>query len=148
MIGYIVKWLLFILAILSPIYPVNASILRDSLSCLAYNIYFEARDQSKKGQNAVAFVVINRVKSSKFPDTICKVIKQKHQFSWYREETSAKIHNRSALVTAFKLAKHILYGKHKDPTNGALYYHNLTVKPYWANKVKFITKIGNHLFYK
>ena len=44
--------------------------------CLAENVYFEARDQSQLGQYAVTHVVLNRVRSDKFPDDICSVIKQ------------------------------------------------------------------------
>ena len=64
------------------------------ITCLAQNIYFESRDQKLKGQLGVALVTINRVKSKRFPNTFCKVVKQankkngklvKHKchFSWY-----------------------------------------------------------------
>ena len=68
---------------------------RQSMVCLAKNIYFEARDQSTKGQIGVALVTINRVNSKHFPNTLCKVVHQgqinrygkmilhKCHFSWY-----------------------------------------------------------------
>ena len=68
----------------------------EALMCMALNIYHEARNQSMVGQVAVAEVVMNRVEDSRFPDTICEVVKQavtykntdkpvlhKCQFSWY-----------------------------------------------------------------
>ena len=44
---------------------------QDEVKCLAQNIYFEARDQTTKGQIAVALVTINRVESKRFPNSIC-----------------------------------------------------------------------------
>ena len=48
----------------------------EALMCMALNIYHEARNQSMVGQVAVAEVVMNRVEDSRFPDTICEVVKQ------------------------------------------------------------------------
>ena len=48
----------------------------EALMCMALNIYHEARNQSIVGQVAVAEVVMNRVEDSRFPDTICEVVKQ------------------------------------------------------------------------
>jgi len=52
------------------------------IKCLADNIYFEARNESVKGQVAVASVTKNRVKSKHYPNTICKVVWEHRQFSW------------------------------------------------------------------
>ena len=49
---------------------------RDPLHCLALNIYHEARGESDFGKIAVAHVVMNRVKSHRFPNSICKVVMQ------------------------------------------------------------------------
>ena len=72
------------------------TMIAEALMCMALNIYHEARNQSIVGQVAVAEVVMNRVEDSRFPDTICEVVKQavtykntdkpvlhKCQFSWY-----------------------------------------------------------------
>ena len=63
---------------------------RDEISCLALNIYFEARNEPNEGKLAVSHVVMNRVMSSRFPGTVCKVIQQggeirryRCQFSWW-----------------------------------------------------------------
>ena len=71
-------------------------ILETALMCMAFNIYHEANNQSMLGQIAVGQVVMNRVEDSRFPDTVCEVVKQavtykgtdkpvlhKCQFSWY-----------------------------------------------------------------
>ena len=69
-------------------------ILETALMCMASNIYFEAKNESKLGQLAVAQVVMNRMYDHRYPDTICDVVKQgltykngkvvlgKCQFSW------------------------------------------------------------------
>ena len=54
----------------------------EGLACLALNIYHEARDQSIEGQIAVAQVVLERVKSKKYPSTICEVVMQGPTYSW------------------------------------------------------------------
>ena len=67
---------------------------KEDVVCLAQNVYHEARDQSERGQVAVTHVVLNRMKSDRYPGTACKVIRQamwengqivkdKCQFSWY-----------------------------------------------------------------
>ena len=50
--------------------------LSTALTCLALNVYFEARNQPVNGQIAVSSVVLNRVKSNKYPNDICSVVKQ------------------------------------------------------------------------
>lgn len=55
---------------------------REQVACLALAIYYEARGESLRGQRAVASVVMNRVRSPRFPDTPCKVIFQRGQFSF------------------------------------------------------------------
>jgi len=55
-------------------------------SCLAKNIYFEARNQSTAGQIAVSHVVLNRVKSNRYPNTICGVVEQGLTSRWWKKE--------------------------------------------------------------
>ena len=63
---------------------------RQEVECLAENIYFESAMEPKEGKLAVAFVTMNRLKSGKFADSICGVVKQKvgntYQFSWVGEK--------------------------------------------------------------
>ena len=76
----------------------------EAITCLALNIYFESRNQPIEGQVAVSQVVLERVKSKKYPDTVCEVvfqgptyswsvnypIKNRCQFSWYCDGISDK----------------------------------------------------------
>ena len=56
--------------------------------CLSVALWFEARGESKKGQEAVAQTIINRSKHPNYPNSICGVIKQKGQFSFYNKNVS------------------------------------------------------------
>ena len=60
---------------------INAVELNNDLNCLAANIYKEARGESLQGKIAVGLVTINRVEDKRWPNTVCKVVKQKNQFS-------------------------------------------------------------------
>ena len=56
-----------------------------TITCLAQNIYFEARDQPTIGQRAVAEVVLNRVHDQRWPDTVCEVIREGPTYSWKQD---------------------------------------------------------------
>ena len=56
-----------------------------TITCLAQNIYFEARDQPTIGQRAVAEVVLNRVHDPRWPDTVCEVIREGPTYSWKKD---------------------------------------------------------------
>lgn len=116
--------------------------------CLKKNIYFESRGEPYLGQLAVGFVTLNRVNSPKFPNTICEVVKQKKQFSWYWDGKSDNIYDFTGWVKAVKVANDVMYGNYKDPTNGALFYHANYVKPYWQKHFKQTKKIYKHIFYR
>lgn len=130
---------------------------RQQIDCLAENIYFEAGYEPERGQIAVAFVTINRVKSGFFERDICGVVKQKHngvcQFTWYCENTTRSANHltgRSAIVynDVKRLAVYVYanYDRMEDPTKGALFYHADYVNPGWKNMIH-LTTIGRHIFY-
>ncbi len=126
----------------------NSKNIEKEVTCLTENIYFEARDQSIIGQIAVGQVTLNRYMSKRYPNTICKVVKQKLQFSWYWDGKSDIMKETRAKEQSYKVAIGVLSGKYLDPTKGALYYHNFTVSPYWIKNLKLTTIIDSHLFYK
>jgi spore germination cell wall hydrolase CwlJ-like protein len=133
---------------------------KKQVECLAQNIYFEAAKEPEKGQVAVAFVTINRVKSGKFEDDICGVVKQKMngvcQFTWYCEDRPRAIYASNVLTSGDNslyndirnLAVYVYanYDKLEDPSKGALFYHADYVNPGWRN-MEYLTTIGRHLFY-
>lgn len=123
---------------------------RVQIDCLAENIYYEAGNQDRNGQLAVALVTMNRVKHG-FSNSICSVVKQRTvkvcQFSWKCESHTSpdpKLYNR---VREVALYTYLNYGMIKDITKGATYYHADYVNPGWKNLEK-TTKIGRHIFYK
>jgi N-acetylmuramoyl-L-alanine amidase len=113
------------------------------ITCLAKNIYFEARGESKRGMLAVAHVTMNRKQSSRYPSTICAVVYQKHQFSWVANKP--KIRDKSAYQIAKSIAHDVIMGYTSDPTKGALHFHSVNVSPGWNLQPR--VKIGNHIFY-
>lgn len=131
------------------------------LECLATNIYHEARNDGLTGQRAVAWATLNRVESSKYPNTICEVVYQaelkengipyrnKCQFSWFCDGKSDEVTDQAAWNVAMKIAEDVIsvYGKETDPTNGAFMYHAHYVTPYWAESYERQVRIDSHIFY-
>ena len=120
---------------------------------LACNVYFEARGEKERGQYAVAFVSMNRLKNGNYGNTMREVVFKKGQFSWTKKP--GKIANKEAWAKARKVAadvtkwskEPVLYRK-KDITKGALYFHGLGVYlPKVFPPKRLVARIGNHLFY-
>jgi len=136
--------------------------LRD-IKCLAMNVYHEARGEPVPGQYAVAAVTMNRVKSRRHPNEVCRVVylqawSKKYKrissaFSWTSDDLDDIPKESDAWASALVVARQVYKrdaagdGGH-DIVEGALFYHADYVNPRWAaNKIK-ITKIGKHIFYK
>ena len=119
----------------------TASIVSSDHRLLSKLVYAEARGEPYKGQVAVAAVVLNRVKSSSFPNTISGVIYQKGAFSCV---TEGQI-NLTPDDTAIRAARDAMNGW--DPTGGCLYYYNpKTASDQWIRTRTVKTVIGNHSF--
>ncbi len=122
--------------------------------CLSEALYFEARGESVKGQFAVAEVILNRVKSSKFPGSVCAVVNQgtgklnRCQFSYTCDGNPENIHEPSAYRNVGKIARVLLDGAPRNLTVGATYYHNHTVRPRWSRVFTRTASIDGHLFYR
>ncbi len=122
--------------------------------CLTEALYFEARGESLKGQFAVAEVILNRVASRKFPNTLCGVINQgtgrKYacQFTYTCDGLSDKIRNRKAFNRLGKIAYVMMNGGQRNLTKGATYYHTTAVRPRWSRVFRHTTTIGVHKFYR
>ena len=110
---------------------------------LARCVYGEARGESYKGQAAVAAVILNRVKSSKFPNSIAGVIYQPGAFDVVGDGQINLSPNNSAL----KAAKDAMNGY--DPTGGCIYYYNpAKTTNKWIRSRPIIVTIGQHVFCK
>ena len=135
----------------------------EALMCMALNIYHEAKNQSMLGQIAVGQVVMNRVADSRFPNTVCEVVKQAvtykgtdkpvlHMchFSWYCDGKKDEPKFESdAWFKAKEYAHIVLSGRIVlDVTQGATHYHATYVRPAWAKTKKKTTRIDRHIFYR
>lgn len=122
--------------------------------CLAEALYFEARGETVKGQFAVAEVILNRVKSSRFPETLCGVIKQgtgrryQCQFTYTCDGFKDVIAEPKAFERVAKVARAAIDGAVSGLTGGATHYHTTAVRPKWSRVYKQTARIGVHVFYR
>lgn len=122
--------------------------------CLTEALYFEARGETLKGQYAVAEVILNRVDSKRFPDTICQVIKQGSerkfacQFTYICDGRHEHIDDAKAYKNTGKIARIMLNGGARLLTKSATHYHTTSIRPTWAKKITRTAHIGNHYFYR
>lgn len=122
--------------------------------CLAEALYFEARGESLRGQIAVAEVILNRVDSGLYPNSVCGVVQQGQsrrnacQFSYNCDGKSNRIGNDGVFNELGQLAYVMLSGAERRLTGDALFYHNTTVRPRWSRKMQRTARIGRHIFYR
>jgi N-acetylmuramoyl-L-alanine amidase len=135
--------------------------------CLALNIYFESRGSNLADKAAVADVVLNRVNDSRYPNTVCEVVKQGKQkpswkdpnkmvmvrnacqFSWYCDGKKDEPKDTDAWVEAQMTAWSMMeFEKFRGITEGATHYHATYVRPAWAKQLQLVGRIGAHIFYR
>ncbi len=108
---------------------------------LAKTIYAEGRGEPYTGQVAIGAVVLNRIRSAEFPNTVSGVVYQKHAFT---AVSDGQI-NLTPNDTAMRAAKDAINGW--DPTGGALYYYNPAIATSaWIFDRQTVTVIGKHVF--
>ncbi|MCG5249060.1 cell wall hydrolase [Methylorubrum extorquens] len=129
------------------------------LLVLGRTLYGEARGESVHGREAVAHVVLNRMRSSRYPNSIARVCLQPLQFScWntndpnYSKIRSLKPNGGDIIFDeCMDIAARVVNGSVADPTGGAMHYHALSIAaPSWVRKspkARVSAKIGNHIFY-
>ncbi len=122
--------------------------------CLAQALYFEARGESVRGMFAVGEVILNRVDSRAYPDTLCRVINQgtgrRHacQFSYTCDGRPETIAEPRAWERVGKVARLLMDGTPRALTGGATHYHTKAVNPNWAQLFPRTASIGSHYFYR
>ncbi|MCI5047591.1 MAG: cell wall hydrolase [Aquisalinus sp.] len=122
--------------------------------CLAQAIYYEAGFEPVIGQMAVADVVLNRVESNSYPNTVCGVVYQgSHrrtgcQFSFTCDGSLTRARHEPTYRASEKMAGAILAGVHIPVSNDATHYHADYVSPYWAPRLTKTAEIGTHRFYR
>ena len=119
--------------------------------CLAKNIYFEAGNQSIAGKEAVGAVVLNRVKDERYPDSICDVVFERYQFSWFWDgKPDTPNYTDEQWEISQNIAKQLILRNSLDllTTFGATHYHADYVSPRWSKTMKRVAKIDQHVFYE
>lgn len=116
--------------------------------CLAAAVYFEARGEPIEGQLAVAEVVMNRVASKKYPDTICEVVTQYKQFSFIVDGQFPEADRLSkSWKKAVAISEIALGDLDAKLSKDVLWYHADYVAPVWGKRLDRQDKIGLHIFY-
>jgi len=131
------------------------------VECMALNIYYESRGSNLADKAAVADVVLNRVNDTRYPNTVCEVVKQglqdangnmrrnKCQFSWYCDGKADNPQNQDLYVEAQSIAWNMVEeSKYRGITEGATHYHATYVNPRWASTLQLVGRIGAHIFYR
>ena len=130
---------------------------KQSLACLARNVYFEARGEPVTGQYAVAEVTMNRRASRRYPNTVCAVVYEKNwdpirgrfvgAFSWTEFDTLPDPKGEE-WQRAMAIAEAVYYGRYTPILSGATHFHASYIRPDWAHQKRRVAKIGRHIFYR
>ena len=127
--------------------------------CLAQAIYHEARGESSAGQLAVANVIVNRARSSRYPSSLCGVVYQNANKGRYqcqftfacdgRDDAPGERQawNRSVALAQKVYAEYALGEEIGALPGSALFYHTTNVRPSWSNTYTQVAQVGAHLFY-
>lgn len=131
------------------------------IQCLATAMYFEARGEPARGQYVVGRVILNRVDSRYYPDSICEVVyqnahlKNRCQFSFACDGEPNRILEKEAWAEIRRRAEYLVRCddrcfsgplSHTDLWTST-HYHADYVNPRWARKLQRTGRIGRHIFY-
>ena len=134
--------------------PAEPQIDRRQQDCLSQAVYYEARGETQRGQIAVAEVIMNRVRSGHYPNSVCGVVYQgSHrstgcQFTFTCDGSLNHRPRGRAWDRAQRVATAVLSGYTRPITQGATHYHTMAVNPVWNSGLVETTKIESHVFYR
>lgn len=131
--------------IIAPSKPLKKAFVPTDEQCLAATLYYEARGETKRGQQLIAAVVLNRAKAS--GKSVCSVVKQRKQFSWMNGKTHIPTSKKHEPL--LPIAKKYMNKFHKGQWKEIhiTHFHSKGVFPTWAEKLTLVYVEGNHLFY-
>lgn len=123
--------------------------LKTELMCLSKVVYHEARGEPLEGKKAVAHVVMNRVNDKRWPNTVCKVVYQRGQFSHFNKRKRFDNTSQHWMEIA-ELVIPIYLGLEKDNTGNAVYFNNprISKSKWFFRKLTKTKDIGKHRFYR
>lgn len=125
-----------------------------SVECLTLAIAYEAGFEPVEGQEAVAEVVLNRLRHPAFPKSVCGVVfagstlRTGCQFTFTCDGSLRRRLPDSVLSAARAVAEQAIDGRFPARVAGATNYHADYVNPYWAPSLVRVAKIGAHIFYR
>ncbi len=125
-----------------------------ALRCLTQGVYYESALESTEGQEAVAQVILNRVRDPNYPNTVCGVVFEGAerntgcQFSFTCDGALSQAPVAWAWNRARAVAEKALAGHVATEVGTATHYHADYVHPWWAPTLGKITQIGAHIFYR
>ena len=153
----VIRSLLILLVLAPSITMMNARAASDDVDaalCFAQNLYFEARSEGEEGMVAVGWVVLNRVSSDIYPDSICAVIyeggeRPPCEFNWWCDGRSDRPTEPASWELAQRVTDQMLNNPPADPTDGALWFHMDSIPvPGWLSSRERTLHLGAHYFYK
>ena len=126
---------------------------RRALLCLTQAVYYEAGFEPAAGRRAVAQVILNRVRHSAFPKSVCGVVYQHNstpvcQFTFVCDGSLYRRPSAAAWKQAEDVARAALAGYVERAVGSATHYHADYVAPSWAPMLTKISKLGAHIFYR
>jgi spore germination cell wall hydrolase CwlJ-like protein len=123
--------------------------------CLSEVLYYEARGEGRRGQQAIAEVVFHRMNTGNYGHSICAVVYEGAghpgcQFTFTCNGELTKGREEDAWRESEALAAQILTGEVSlhNATGGATNFHAVSVSPDWADTMNKTAQIGNHIFYR
>lgn len=122
--------------------------------CMTEALYFEARGETPEGQYAVAEVILNRVDSANYPNSICEVVNQGTgrrnacQFTYTCDGIPDRVTDDRSWHRLGHIARIMIDGAPRDLTRGATHYHADWVNPHWARVYPRTAQYGQHIFYR
>jgi len=125
-----------------------------ALTCLTAAIAYEAGYEPREGQEAVAEVILNRLRDPLFPKSVCGVVFQGSrrstgcQFTFTCDGALRRRLPAAVMATSRSVAEAALAGLLASRTAGATNYHANYVTPYWADSLVVTARIGAHIFYR
>jgi spore germination cell wall hydrolase CwlJ-like protein len=144
-----------------PIRPMRPFVLKGSagdreraLQCLSQAVYYEAAREPLKGQQAVAQVVLNRVRHPAYPKSVCGVVYEGSalptgcQFTFTCNGSLRWRPEPALWDRAQAVARRALAGFVDKDVGSATHYHAVYVAPYWAPELVKMTRVGQHIFYR
>lgn len=113
---------------------------------MAFAIFHEANTEPLAGQVAVRDTILQRAVDTN--TTICSVVSQPHQFSFYTAKKMWGTPPAGQRVIATEGILKVMFGTWRSSVGGATHFHTIDIKPKWAYNLQYVRTLQNHKFYK